>query len=355
MNRRYNVDYLRKACEKALISRGMPDKDASMFVDSMLSADMCGVATHGVRMLPAYIRKIDRGDFSFFDPVIIRQNTSYTILDAQNTIGAVSAVKAAKIAVEQAKTSGIHIVFTRNANTFGAGAFYVEKIANEEQIGLACCNAPAAMPVFNGLEPLLGTNPLAFAVPTKSYGHIVFDMATSVVAKSKFGVAKANGQMLEPGWALDKDGNPTIDPEKAIQGLVLPMAGFKGYGLALMIDIMAGVLSGAGWLNNVGKFYSQDGAYMNVGHMIMTINPALVYDGDFLVDMDRYVETLRTSRTIKGREIIVPGDRRKTQRDRAKEYGVELSTDVVNQLEQLFNMTLEVNSKWEGKCEREKN
>ncbi len=340
MSKRYDIEHLRAECEKALIVRDMPKKDAVIFVDTLLTADMCGVATHGIRMLPSYIRKIERGDFSFGEPDIIRQSTSFTVMDAKNTVGAVSANKAAEIAAGQAKTSGIHIVFTRNANTFGAGAYYVEKIANEGQIGIACCNSPAAMPAFNGLEPLLGTNPLAFAAPTKSYGHIVFDMATSKVAKSRFGVAKAKGEMLKPGWALDKEGNPTIDPDEALQGLVLPMAGFKGYGLALMIDIMAGMLSGAGWLNNVHKFYSQDGACMDVGHMIMAIDPALIYDGDFLADMDRYVQTLRASKASQGEKILVPGDRRKKQIEMAEKYGVELSTEVVKQLEEIGCLAL---------------
>ena len=340
MEKRFNIAFIRERSVKVLVKRGMDLKDATIFVDSMISADMCGVSTHGMRMLPSYIQKIDKGEFSFAAPAIIKQMSSFTVIDAKNTIGAVSAVYAARIAVEQAKASGIHTVFSRNSNTFGAGFYYVEMIANAGMVGFACCNAPAAMPAFNGLEVMLGTNPLAFAAPTKSYGPIVIDMATSVVSKSRFGTAKAQGKKLEPGWALDKFGNPTTEPDEGIQGLVLPMAGFKGYSIAMIIDIMSGLLSGAGYLNGVGKFYSQDGACMNVGHMIVAINPALIYDGDFLMDADRYVEKLKASKSIDGKKIIVPGENRRNRMIEANEKGIELTLDVVEKLEHLFEEKL---------------
>ena len=338
MSDRFNIDFIREKSEAVLISRGMPAKDASVFVDSMLSADMCGVSTHGIRMLPSYVQKIDRGEFSFDMPSVVKQLPSFTVIDAHNTIGAVSAAYAVDIAVEQAKTSGIHTVFSRNSNTFGPGFYYAEKIAEADMVGFACCNAPAAMPAFNGLEVMLGTNPLAFAAQTKSYGTIVMDMATSVVAKSRFGTAKAKGEKLEPGWALDKYGNPTTDPDEGIQGFVLPMAGFKGYGIAMMIDMMSGFMSGAGYLNRVGKFYSQDGACMNVGHMIVAFNPELIYDGDFKADADKYVERLKASKVVEGKQVVIPGEDRKKRRAEAENIGVELTPDVVEKLEHLFDV-----------------
>lgn len=340
MSNRYNIEFIREKSIILLISKGMEKKDAEIFVDSMLQADMCGVSTHGIRMLPSYISKIDNGEFFFGEIEIVKQFSAFSVIDARNTIGAVSAKKATDIAVEKAKTEGIHTVFSKNSNTFGPGFYYVEKIANEGMVGFACCNSPAAMPLFNGLEAMLGTNPLAFACPTKSHGHIVMDMATSVVAKSKFGMAKSKGEMLQPGWALDKEGNPTVDPDEAIQGFVLPMAGFKGYGIAMIIDILSGFLSGASYLNKVGKFYSHDRTCMDVGHMIVAINPKMLYDGDFLADADIYVERLRESKSIGGKEIIVPGDARKKRRAVSSEQGIELTEDVLKKLQNLFKEQL---------------
>lgn len=336
-----SVTFIRNRSEAVLTKRGVPAKDAATLVDSLVEAELCGVATHGIRMLPAYIHKIDRGDFSFVEPSVIRQFPAFTILDARNTIGAVSASCAVKIAVEQARLNGIHTVLSRNCNTFGPGFYYAEKIAESGMLGFVCCNSPAAMPAFNGLEAMLGTNPVAFAMPTKSYGSIVVDMATSIVAKSKFAIVRDAGGQLEPGWALDQNGNPTTDPDEGIKGLVLPMAGFKGYCIAMMIDIVSGFLSGAGYLNRVNKFYSKDSVCMNTGQMITAFNPALLYDGDFKMDADAYVERLKSSKTAEEGQIIIPGESRSKRREEALRTGLNLTADVCYELENIFGEKLQ--------------
>ncbi len=340
MNNYYDIENIYRHSIRVLETYGMPTNDAEIFVDSMLSSDMSGIFTHGIKMLPSYLEKIQKREISFNKPETTKQTSSFTVIDAKNTVGAISATYAKNIAIEQARKNGIHTVYSRNANTFGAGFYFVDKIADEGLIGFACCNSPAAMPAYNGLEVMLGTNPFAFAFPTKSYGNIVIDMASSVVAKSRFIIAKEEGKKLEPGWALDKYGNPTIEPEEAINGLVLPMAGFKGYAISMMIDILAGLLSGAAYLNKVGKFYSDNGKSMNVGHMIIAINPELIYDGNFISDADTYIEIMRTSKTIEGKEIIIPGDRRLKNIKMSKEKGLELPADVVKKLEKIFGKNL---------------
>lgn len=342
MSNYFKVENIRNCSVKKLCSLNMPIEEAEVLVDSMLAADMSGISTHGIRMLPSYIEKIRRKDFSFGTPEIKKQTAAFTVIDAKNIVGAVSATYAQNIAVDKAFLSGIHTVFSKNSNTFGPAFYYVEKIAEKGMIGFTCCNSPAAMPAYNGLEVMLGTNPLAFAAPSKTCGNIVIDMATSVVAKSRFGVAKENGEKLQPGWALDKDGNPTIDPEEAMKGFILPMAGFKGYGIALIIDILSGLLSGAGYLNNVGKFYSDCGAPMNVGHMIVAINPDIVYDGDFAAELDSYITKLRNSKKMTGKEIVIPGDRRAKIIKRSSVSGIELPEEIVKKLEIIFGEKLKV-------------
>ena len=196
------------------------------------------------------------------------------------------------------------------------------------------------MPAFNGLEPMLGTNPMAFACPSKTKGSIVLDMATSIVAKSRFEMARIKGETLPEGWALDKEGKPTTDPVEAIKGFVLPMAGFKGYGIAMAIDLLAGSLSGASYLNKVNKFYAQNDRGMNVGQMFVAINPAMVYEGDFLADMDTYINTLRSSKVVEGKTIALPGDDRISKREAALAHGIELAEDTVTKLESLFGEPL---------------
>lgn len=333
---RVDIESIRDKSEAVLRSIGLTKKDASVLVDSMLAADKCGVTTHGIRMLPAYVEKIEKGDFSVEKPSIIKQLPSFSVIDAKNSIGSISAMYAVNIAIEQAKTNGIHSVFSRNSNTFGAAFYYAEKIADAGMIGFVCSNAPAAMPAYNGIEVMLGTNPLAFAAPTKTYGNVIMDMATSVVAKSRFGTAKEKGEKLGIGWALDKNGNPTTDPDEGIQGFVLPMAGFKGYGIAMMIDMLSGFISGAAYLNKVGKFYSQDGSRMNVGHMVVAFNPSIIYEGDYLKDADGYVECLKASKVTEGKKIIIPGEERRKRKQKSEKFGIEVAPEVIEKLDRLF-------------------
>ena len=337
---RYNIDKVRQLSVKALIDSNLKKDDAELVVDSMLEADTNGVSTHGIRMLHAYVDKLKNGQFAIGNPQVIKDSPSFTVMDCNNIIGAISAAKASQICIEKAKEYGMHTVFAKNCNTFGPAFYYAEMMSKAGMIGFVCSNTPAAMPAFNGLEPMLGTNPLAFSCPSKTKGTITLDMATSIVAKSHFSTALANHEKLKEGWALDQNGNPTTDPMEAIKGFVLPMAGFKGYGIAMAIDILSGFLSGAGYLNKVNKFYSQDGKGMNVGQMFVAINPDMVYDGDFLTDMDGYITTLRDSKVMDGRAIAIPGDDRVLRRSVSLKSGIELSDDTKNKLESLFNTSI---------------
>lgn len=337
---RYNIDKIRQLSVKALVDRNLKKEDAELVVDSMLEADINGVNTHGIRMIYAYADKLNNGQFDITQPVVIKESPSFTVMDSNNIIGAISAARASQICIDKAKEYGIHTVFAKNCNTFGPAFYYAEMMSKVGMIGFVCSNTPAAMPAFNGLEPMLGTNPLAFSCPSKTKGTITLDMATSIVAKSHFSTALANHEKLKDGWALDQNGNPTTDPMEAIKGFVLPMAGFKGYGIAMAIDILSGFLSGAGYLNKVNKFYSQDGKGMNVGQMFVAINPKMVYEGDFLSDMDNYIDTLRKSKVMEGHIIAIPGDDRINKRKLSLESGIELSDDTRGKLESLFNTTI---------------
>ncbi len=337
---RYNIDKIRDLSVNELVGCNLSKEDSELVVDSMLEADINGVSTHGIRMLYAYVDKLKKRTVAITQPQIIKDSPSFTILDSNNAIGAISATRASQICLDRAREFGMHTVFAKNCNTFGPAFYYAELMSKVGMIGFVCSNTPAAMPAFNGLEPMLGTNPLAFSCPSKTKGTITLDMATSIVAKSHFSTALANHEKLKEGWALDQNGNPTTDPMEAIKGFVLPMAGFKGYGIAMAIDILSGFLSGAGYLNKVNKFYSKDNSGMNVGQMFIAINPKMVYDGDFLSDMDGYIETLRSSRVKEGQSIAIPGDDRINKREVSLESGIELSDDTRDKLELLFNTSI---------------
>ena len=280
--KRYALGELRKALIKILKNNHVCNEQADILVDTMLEADMRGVHTHGISVFSAYIKKIQGNGFNLTaESVVLQQTGAFAVVDAKNQFGMVSAHKCMALAIEQAKTSGIYTVFCRNANTLGAAFTYAKMATDQNMIGLCLCNSPAAMPAWGGNMKILGTNPFAIGVPAEKQSPILIDMATSLVAKSKINEARKQGTTIPLGWAVDENGKPTTDPIEAIKGMVLPMAEHKGYAIAMAIDILAGVLSGASYLNHVNRFYSDNNECMNVGHCFIAMNPALIFGDGF--------------------------------------------------------------------------
>ena len=201
-------------------------------------------------------------------------------------------------------------MFSRNNNTLGPAFYYALKAAEQGTIGIIFTNSPAQMAPFGGKEKMLGTNPFSAVIPVPEKDPIIIDMATSVVAKSKFKQYKDEGKQLPDGWALDINGCPTNDSDEGIKGFVLPMAGFKGYGISMLIDILAGLVSGAAFLNKVGRFYSDSSSTMNVGYTCIAIDPKVVMGEEYNQAICEYVNLLRSSKSVEGKKIILPGDDR---------------------------------------------
>lgn len=294
-----------------LVLVGVDSKQAEIFADCLATADLYGVSSHGSRLMSAYIDKIKRGDFNLCpDFKIIRETAAFAVVDGDNALGPVSADFCINYAMKKCKDSGVFTLFSNNNNTFGPAFYYSLKAAKQGYIALVSSNSPAQMAAIGGKEKLLGTNPFSAVIPVIDDNPIIIDMAPSVVAKSKFKEYKENGKQLPDGWATDIDGNPTTDPDKAMEGLVLPMSGFKGYGIAMLIDILSGVLSGSAYLNNVGRFYSTDGKSMNVGYYMTIIDPVQVLGEEYNEVIKDFVDTIRNSTPVDGMTILLPGDDR---------------------------------------------
>lgn len=309
---RVTFDRLKDLIQKKLNHAGLSVQDSEIVSDCLATADLYGVSTHGTMVLPTYIKMIKDGRFNTAETVKnVKETDAFAVFDSNNTIGILSADKCMSYAVDKAETKGIFTVFSRNGNTYGPAFYYVLKAAQKGYIAFTCCNAPAAMTAPNGKEKLLGTNPFAMAVPSRSNEPIILDMASSIVAKSKINQYRMAGKNIPEGWAVDKDGKPTTDSVEAIKGFVQPMAGFKGYGIAMMIDILAGVLSGAAYLGGVGKFYSGGNQCMNVGQTFIAINPKLIYGEGFYEEMDEYISTVKgINRVDENTQIPLPGEDR---------------------------------------------
>lgn len=296
---------------KRLIDAGLSLKSAEVVIDCFETADQYGVTTHGISMLDSHIDRIRKGGYNLKPTMkIIRETPAFALIDGENGMGPVVANYCMEFAIKKAKKVGVYTVLSRNNNTFGPAFCYPMKAAKQGLIGFVCSNSPAQMAPSGGIDKMLGTNPFAAVIPVKDSDPIIIDMSTSIVAKSKFKEYSQKGVKLPDGWAVDSNGNPTNDPDVAIQGLVLPMAGFKGYAISMLIDIISGVLSGAAYLNHVGRFYNYDGKSMNVGFYMMAIDPKVVFDGNYEETIASFVNDLRKSRVMKGSVISLPGDDR---------------------------------------------
>ena len=294
-----------------LVSNGVNEAQAEILADCLVTADEYGVTSHGTAVLQSHIDRIMRGGYNLSpDLKVIKETSAFALVDGDNAIGPVSAMFCLDYALRKCRESGVFTVFARNNNTFGPAFYYSLKAAEQGCIAFVCSNSPAQMAPVGGVEKKLGTNPLAAVIPVPEGDPIIIDMATSAVAKSKFKEYKNEGKPLPEGWALDKDGNPTTDPDEAMSGLVLPMAGFKGYALSMLIDVIAGALSGAATLDRVGRFYSDDGSCMNVGFYMTVIDPTVVLGDDYNKEIKEYVARLRNSRSAEGKKIVLPGDDR---------------------------------------------
>ena len=305
---RVSYEQLRKAAKNNLMAAGLDEKQSDTVADCFATADVYGVNSHGCAILPAHIQRIARGGYNCTpDCKILRQTASFAVVDGDNAIGPVSAMFCLELAVQKAKEVGVYNVFAKNNNTFGPAFYYSLKASERGCIAFVCSNSPAQMAPIGGKDKMLGTNPLAMVIPVPSGDPIIVDMATSVVAKSKFKEYKAQGKPLPEGWALDRDGKPTTDPDMGIQGLVLPMAGYKGYALSMLVDIVCGVLSGAAYLNKVGRFYSEDNGSMNVGFYMSVIDPQLVCGEEYNQVIADFVDLIKNSAAAEGEQISLPG------------------------------------------------
>lgn len=299
---------LKNMAKKDLIAAGLDEKQADTVADCFATADIYGVTSHGCAMIPANVQRIMRGGYNCKPNCkVLRQTASFAVVDGDNAIGPVSAMYCLEIGIQEAKKVGVFNVFSKNNNTFGPAFYYSLKAAEQGCIAFVCSNSPAQMAPIGGKDKMLGTNPISMVVPVPGKDPIIVDMATSVVAKSKFKEYKEQGKPLPDGWALDKDGNPTNDPDMGIQGLVLPMAGYKGYALSMLVDLVSGVLSGAAYLSKVGRFYSQDNSSMNVGFFMSVIDPQIVCGEAYEKAIAEFAGLIQNSAAAEGSQISLPG------------------------------------------------
>lgn len=268
-----SIENLQQVVLETLTNVGVSENDAAIILDTILFANRRGVATHGVGRLPLYIHKIAAGHYNpKHDIEVLADNAAYALLDAHNGFGQVVAYKATKMAIKKAKQYGVAVVGVRNSNNFGTAGYFGDMAAREGCVAMVYANAAPAIAPTGGNKTIFGTNPLCYAYPgDEEHDPILLDMATTIAARGKIRLAAKNGERIPLDWAIGPDGQPTDDPNIALKGSLLPIGGYKGYGLSMFVDIFAGMLTGshfAGEVKNLSKMEEDSGN----GHLFVVID-----------------------------------------------------------------------------------
>ena len=268
-----SINNLSQVVKETLSKTGVSTEDAAIILDTIIFANRRGVSTHGVGRLPLYVHKIAAGHYNPNNEIeVLVDNQAYALLDAHNGFGQVAAFQATQMAIKKAKEFGISVVGVRNSNNFGTAGFFGDMAARQGCAAMVYANAAPAIAPTGGNKTIFGTNPISFAFPgAGKYNPILLDMATTVVARGKIRLAAKNGEKIPLDWAIGPDGQPTDDPNVALLGSLLPIGGYKGYGLSLFVDLFAGLLTGshyAGGVKNLSKMDEDSGN----GHLFVLID-----------------------------------------------------------------------------------
>jgi LDH2 family malate/lactate/ureidoglycolate dehydrogenase len=297
---------------RAFVAAGLPEPDAKATAELMVEADLRGSDTHGVIRLPIYVRRIRAGGVNAKPNIrVVSERASAALIDGDNGMGHLVMHRAAQLAIEKAKATGIGWVGARMSNHAGPAALYATMPLQHDMIGLYfAVGSNNHLPPWGGGENLLGTNPMAVAVPAQDEPAIVLDMAPTVAAYGKVRLKAQRGEPMPVGWMIDRDGKPLTDAKRADEGYLLPIGDYKGYGLSLIIGILAGALNGAALGRDVVDFVKETGKATNTGHAVAAIGiEAFMPPQQFKRAVDAVIRDIRGSQKLPGVErIYLPGE-----------------------------------------------
>jgi LDH2 family malate/lactate/ureidoglycolate dehydrogenase len=334
---RVSVQSLEEYCLRALAAAGVSETDARTTLEVLVTTDTWGVFTHGVKCLRGYIRRIQAGGIvKDAVPFVAAHGPGWAMIDGQSALGMVTSTLAMRTAMKKARTSGIGYAGVRNSCHFGAAGYYAAMAARENMIGLAMSNDIPTMTAPGAKGAVIGNNPIAFAVPAGEEFPILLDIATSTVAGGKVYAALALGKSIPDNWMVNADGLPTTNPAGFPQvGALLPMAGHKGYGIALLIETLAALLTGAAFTSRVGNWMLSDPS-LHTGHgaAFIAINiESMMPLAVFKERIDQTIREIREAPKAAGSErIYLPGEMEWLKREEALEKGIALPEDVVASL-----------------------
>jgi ureidoglycolate dehydrogenase (NAD+) len=328
-----NHDVLKERVVIKLEEAGVPSDQAQTVAEVLVHADLRGVHSHGVLRTEHYVKRVTEGGLNPNPTIKVKETGPVSALvDGDDGFGHVVAKKAMEVAIELAHEKGVGFVGVENSSHCGALSYFLTQAAKENLIGIAMTHTDKIVVPFGGAKPYFGTNPIAFGVPTKKGHPVILDMATSEVAFGKILHAKDKGSHIPPTWGVDTSGQPTTDPNQVTS--LLPFGGAKGYGLAMVVEIFSGLLTGSAFGPHVKPMYGNYNEMRKLGHFMCAIHPSVFNRGDsFLEAMDQMIDEIHQVQPAKGFErVMVPGEPEQLKEERYLKEGIPVPETVYDYL-----------------------
>lgn len=322
-------------------SAGMPEADARLIADTLVQADLWGHQSHGVLRLGWYLDRL-RNDV--MRPVTAIETVvdagAIALLDGRDGVGQVITMHATREAIRRARAHGVGVVGVRNSNHFGTCMYYTLTGANEGCVTLITSNGGPAMAPWGGRKKIVGTNPWSVAAPAGKHAPLVMDMANTGVARGKIYLARNRRLPIPLGWAINAAGAPTTDPQEAIDGIILPMAEHKGYAIAVIVDMLSGVLTGGGFLSPVHSPYKTT-EKSNCGHLLIALDIGVFQPlPEFHARMEEYIAEIKSVPRAQGfDEVFYPGEIEAHNDRKHRAQGLQLAADTLDDLRRIARET----------------
>jgi L-2-hydroxycarboxylate dehydrogenase (NAD+) len=330
------INKIKSIVKKIFINHNLSPSHASISTDALINAELVGAYGHGLSRLKMYCDRIKKKVINSKPKIKVKKiSHSVSHVDANNSIGFVAADIGIKTAIKHALKTGIGMVAVKNSGHYGLSGYYAEQAVKKNLIAMIYTNAPPAVAPHGALKSLFGTNPVCFGTPTGSKIPFILDTSISMINRGKIRVAARNNKKIPEGVALDKFGKPTTDAKKALEGVQLPIAGFRGSGLAWMVDILSGVLTGGNHAGKVKDPFDDFSGPQNIGHLFIVFKSNL-FVGNFKTRIKDNIKTIKRLPKVKGiKEIMYPGQNKFSRYKQNLKKEIKITNIVKKDLEAL--------------------
>ncbi|MFW6121626.1 MAG: Ldh family oxidoreductase [Petrotogales bacterium] len=333
-----SLDNLQEIIEKALIAHNTTSENARSVSESLVMAEADGQKGHGLSRLESYCSQVATGKVNgSAKPQAYWAADAVSRIDADHGFAYPALFLAKQKLIEIANTFGLGVASVFNSHHCGVAGHHVEYLAREGFVAMLFANTPKAIAPWGGSKPVFGTNPIAFAAPSKAIAKdpIVIDLSLSKVARGKIMYAKQKGEKIPENWALDLNGKPTTDPNEALIGSMLPMGDAKGAALVVMVEILTSALTGANLSYKASSFFTAEGPSPDVGQLLMAFSPDVISGGKYTNNIEEIINVIQSQENTR-----LPGERRFQQRRQAQRSGLNISTQQYNKLIELSKIKL---------------